>query len=602
MARRLTLFAVLLLLLLGFLWSRTRPAGSARGERLAEETSRAPRLVELDPARALPSGPAAAETTSAPTRQEAPPDATTTLTGRVVPGPGVVLLPGETFEGHEVAWLPPPKLTPRFDAHGNALAPFETFGGVGGERVIGAEGRFEFAPVVSGEELTLRVRGALGKSEISCAPLQRGERREVELPLERERIELPEGIFPLRWVSGSVVGERGQGVAGIDVHLSLAPSWGAYEKQVVTTDELGGFLFETVPPDRARVWVARGPGIAVGCSVALDARASDLRAIELGVERGVVFEGRVLWPDGAEVENFLAELGDAKAYGKDGAFRFDAVSREEDELLLVAQVGERLGTWRGRVRPGDVTRDFVLEELSPCTLSLVVVDPEGNSLAANAWLTPVDHPLLASSGRQSDRNSMSLRVPCGAARLSVVAHDFLEHDELLKLESSRGLRLTLTRAPLLRGVVLDAEGKPASDARVQVAGGHDGYLDGEGRFELSPQVCEGLLFAYSKGGAQSDPVSFSAVPGETIDGLVLRLKPGATLVGELAEPRGGTVLVECAGVLRETNSDRSGAFRFDALPPGPGVTWVLFDNGREGPRVAFELAAGETTKVELPVR
>lgn len=601
MARRLTLFAILLLLLVGFLRSRTRQAGSERGEPLTQETSPAPGVVVLLPARALPPGPVAAESASASTRQEAPPRSTTMLTGRVVPGPGVVLLPDESIDGHEVAWLPPPKLTPRFDTHGNALAPFETFGGVGGEVVIGADGRFEFAPVVSGEELTLRVRGSLGKSEMSCAPLQSGERREVELPLEHERIELPQGIFPLRWVSGRVLDEQGQAVAGIEVHLSLAPSWGAYEEQVVTTDELGGFLFETVPPDRARVWVVAGPGVAIGCSVALDARASDLREIALGVERGVVFEGRVLWPDGAEVEHFLAELGDAEAYGKDGAFRFEAASGEEEELLLVAQTGRRLGTWRGRVRPGE-TRDFVLQEHSPCTLSLAVVDPEGYPLAANAWLRPLEHPLLASSSRQGDRRSMSLRVPCGEARLSVTALGFLEHDEVLGLDSSRDLRITLSRAPLLRGVVLDAEGNPASDARVQVSGGQEDSPDREGRFELSPQLREGQLFAYSKGGGHSDAVSFSAVPGETIDGLVLRLKAGGTLVGELVEPRWGTVLVECAGVLRETSCDRSGAFRFDALPRGPGEAWVLFENGREGPRVAFELVAGETTRIELPVR
>ena len=607
MASRLTLFAVLLLLLLGFLWSRTRPAGSARGERLAEDTSRAPRVVELDPARVLPSEPAAAESASASTRQEAPPHATTTLAGRVVPGPGVVLLPGETFEGHEVEWRPPTRLTPRFDAQGNALVPLETFGAVGGVRTLGPDGTFEFAPAPTGVELTLRLFGELGEGQLVCAPLALGERRFVELELTRGRIELDEGAAPCRLVSGTVLDERGGMVEDVVVRLRSPKLEDELE---VWTDEEGRFRFECVPAGTGIVWVepehsARKRRCARGVACDFDASAADVRSLALAIERGATLAGTVEWSDGSPVDLFTCEFDGYRGEGEAGRFAIEHLPAESGELWILAEEQGRQGWFHGRATPGRGQQAIVLRSAAVYPLTVRVLDSEGKPCDASVWTEAVEEARLGDHGWVADHPIANpepkvLHVPAGETRLFVRSgqrHRPVER--LLRIDGPTELTVALEPAPKIRGQVLDESGAPAAEAGVQY-GDWWGECDDDGRFEVfAPE--DRPLVAWKDGHGHSEPLPVAAQTSP--DGLVLRLRPSCTLQLRLRQtiPR-GHVRVFTDGVTQDLRLDGSGRLEVADLPPGPAEACILLDDEREGPRIAFELAAGETTKVELPVR
>jgi len=607
MARRLTLFAVLLLLLVGFLWSRTRRAGSGSGEPLTQDASPAPGVVELLPARALPSEAAAADSTSAPTRQEAPPRSMPTLVGRVVPGPGVVLLPGETLEGHEVEWWPPTKLTPRFDAQGNALTPLETFGAAGGLRTLGPDGSFEFAPVPTGVELTLRLFGELGEGQLVCAPLAQGERRFVELELTRGSIELDEGAAPCRLVSGTVLDERGVTAEDVLVRLRSQELEDEFE---VWTDEEGRFRFECVPAGTGIVWVepeysAEKRHCARGVACDFDASAADVRSLALAIERGATLAGTVEWSDGSPVDLFTGEFDGYEVEGEAGRFAIEHLPAEAGELWILAREEGRHGWFNGRATPGRGQQAIVLRSTAVYPLTVRVLDSDSKPCDASVWTEAIEEARLGDYEWIGDHPIANpapkvLHVPAGETRLFVRSgqrHRPVER--LLRIDGPTELTVTLEPSPKIRGQVLDESGAPAAEAGVQY-GDWWGECDDDGRFEVFlPE--DRPLVAWKDGHGHSEPVPIAAQTSS--DGLVLRLRPSCALQLRLRQtiPR-GYVRVFTDGVTQDLRLDGPGRLHVADLPPGPAEACILLDDEREGPRVAFELVAGETTRVELPVR
>ncbi|MEM8883356.1 MAG: sigma-70 family RNA polymerase sigma factor [Planctomycetota bacterium] len=153
-----------------------------------------------------------------------------------------------------------------------------------------------------------------------------------------------------------------------------------------------------------------------------------------------------------------------------------------------------------------------------------------------------------------------------ATRLGVSARSPFRTVEMV--EEGAFLRIVVAPAPLIRGRVVDPEGRPVAHARVVRPGGHDyeRYTDQDGRFSMYP------LPAVKPGGKTSFYVTRpgyarlefeSAEPEPT-----LTLRPVGTIVGRLVDPDGNPIVGARIGANRQyVFSESDGRFRV-WLPSG----------------------------------
>jgi protocatechuate 3,4-dioxygenase beta subunit len=151
--------------------------------------------------------------------------------------------------------------------------------------------------------------------------------------------------------------------------------------------------------------------------------------------------------------------------------------------------------------------------------------------------------------------------------------------------------LVLSRRGTLSGIVVDPAGAPIADATVTLEDGDalpaafrfsmrdPSTTDAEGRFTLegvAPTACS--LLARHGDWAVSESVVVEPVAGERIDDIVLRLRVGARITGEVFDEEGRPVAgkdVTCgAGMYNMgfgeggTKTDEAGFFQFDHVDPG----------------------------------
>jgi len=178
------------------------------------------------------------------------------------------------------------------------------------------------------------------------------------------------------------------------------------------------------------------------------------------------------------------------------------------------------------------------------------------------------------------------------------------------LPTTRRVELVLPRGARVSGMVVDARGAPVAEAEVTLEreGVGDGRVmtDEHGVFLLSgAHAGSGTLRARGPGGTPSPPVLVKLVRGEELDGLVLRLDPGARLEGEVVgsagEPLVGVrvqVSHAASGHLEYASSDEAGRFELVDLPAG---ALSVFARTPEGVhlRAQVEIAPGESAHVRL---
>jgi hypothetical protein len=150
------------------------------------------------------------------------------------------------------------------------------------------------------------------------------------------------------------------------------------------------------------------------------------------------------------------------------------------------------------------------------------------------------------------------------------------------------LVIKMIAASNVEGVVLEPSGKPAVGARVrrhEKGSGvsftfgeddADATTDDKGAFvmrKVPARACE--LFASSDSWADSEPVPTQVTAGQNVEGLVLRLRIGGTLVGEVWDARGAHAIgrnvqavLMATGAERQSTVDDAGAFRCEHLAPG----------------------------------
>ena len=462
--------------------------------------------------------------------------------------------------------------------------------------------------------------------------VQPGEHRVYDIPLEAGAV-----------LSGIVVDARGNGVGDADVAMEpsegglLAMRGNEAETE---TDDDGTFVLYGITPGKSELSVY-ADGFLELEEEELELRdGQHLADYRIVLDEGNTIRGIVLWPDGSPAESarvaavlrqeqgWRNEVSDTRAQ-EDGSFvlggledgPYEVVARlapdEGEPEAGVADAALRLDSWEGldfstsdgdaaewRARAKDVVPntnglELVLEE--PLTFQGIVVDDAGGPVRAFAieakasgstrWSGGID-----SSFESEDGSFLFSGVYDGDWTISAQAEGYSQgedHEVAIQVPyAGEPVRLVLQRAITVRGVVLDPSGRPVAKAEVSATAGDSGdwsrwsegqstETDEEGFFEFESLPPTGLqLSADAEDWAPSEPQPILAPPGETLADLVVQLRVGATITGEVydanGEPDAGVTVAAGQnqfgmfgmGGDEGVQTDSAGTFRIEHVAPG----------------------------------
>ncbi len=431
-------------------------------------------------------------------------------------------------------------------------------------------------------------------------------------------------------LAGKVVDEKGQPVAEAEILARLAGpiGEGIGVLREATTDDAGVFRMEAV--HLGAIELSTSPEGYVGAKLLVDQDLIDGGAVEglvLTLSRGQSLAGRVAFPDGTPAAGvFLRVSADfsqvdlngqnaARAMLENGVDETDAegafavsglgVGPFKVSAQLEVEEGPHAGVWRtaqNGVKPG--VEDLVIELEKVISLSGRAVDLEGaplESFRVVASLQGTGGMLGIGAERQSgkfdadDEGNFSLpnlRSGVWDVRATSVGYGTPDGIEVVLPEPESAPDLVFIFAPAARieGVVLDTFGQSLAGAQVglelsladRVAASQnpdspEAISDFEGKFKLAGvEPGSRSVTASMPGFASSEPKPIVLVSGEVVDGLVLELRVGGLLTGEVrndeGEPAPGrSVIVQLMpGYNRQfmSTSDARGEFRFEHLEPG----------------------------------
>ena len=593
MRRRVAIVVLLLGAVVVGLWSSSeRPRRETRTERAgAAEQRDSTRGAELVPARKAeaagvpqPTIPSTRGAREAHAREE---EELASLGGTLTLGTGMLMAPGETWEDAELCW---------------------SDGDVQAYGFPEADGAFVLEGLPVGVALTLDVRAACGEARVELAPLRPGERRRVELELGRGAFD---GV-PWRRVIGTVLDEHGQPVAGAylgAVRVAADPP----EDLVVTppsqrSDETGSFCLERLPADLCRIYVWPDE-VAIGDTVELDLRLQDRDGIVLRVERGVVLEGEVVWPDGTSVKEFWGACGDRSVRGDNGRLLVRGLLPESMVLRLDARRPGSVGRLEERVIPGGEPRRHVLQETTMVPVRCVVVDSSGNPLEARVEAQFFHTGPWSDLGQveQTSVGAYLVWIPPGDATIRVDSERHHAQALDVSISGPTELRFVLEPAGMIRGHVLDPGGNPVAGAWVNSGRAfafQQATTDDFGGFWLFSESSPAWISACSSGFACSEALELDPHDERAASAVVLRLRESCVLEGRVSGrvTDGGQVAVELIDGTMYAELEPDGSFRCDQIPPGTGEVFVQTWEGSvelSGPRVAVEFKPDTPARVEL---
>lgn len=247
------------------------------------------------------------------------------------------------------------------------------------------------------------------------------------------------------------------------------------------------------------------------------------------------------------------------------------------------------------------TSDVNLVLRPPPGLSGRVVDASGSPLRTfTVDVTPdwqsrrrsVDRSAYSKTFQSEDGSFLYAEISDGDWKVAVKATGFAQAGELPTVgvpQTGQPLVIVLARAASIAGVVQDPTGAPIAGAEVRRSqqgaaspfsrGGFDNASatsDEQGAFAM-PTVPAGAweLTAGAQGWARSDALPVQVVAGEKLEGLVVRLRNGGTLTGEVFDVNGARAAgrhVQAfsmnAGDNRQASVDERGTFKAEHLTPG----------------------------------
>jgi hypothetical protein len=322
---------------------------------------------------------------------------------------------------------------------------------------------------------------------------------------------------------------------------------GAWGSSLATTDEDGRFVLERLPPRTIGI-EARAAGFRHRSLKGIQIpEQGEVTPVEIQLERGPYLEGRVL----------------------DG---------------------------QGRPVPGALIRaEGEVQEGGRSSFGATRADDEGRYLINS--LEPGPHAVTAESQEGSPGARASVEIRDGANRLD----------------------LSLPAGIEVSGRVVDARGAPVAGASVSLLGlppastswGLQAVSSADGLF-LIQDVPEGVyrLIGQRRGFARSEAPGTVEVGGDPVQGLELRLSPGAVVRGKLlglGPTDRDRVEIQASGesslALSPAQVEADGSYRIPDLSPGRWTVLVLLRSRGLVAQEAVEIGDGEEEvllDIEIP--
>ena len=501
---------------------------------------------------------------------------------------------------------------------------------------VGNDGRFRFCAVPVGRPMTV------GTEE---SPFARYFGEDLE-PSPGERIDIAIHLQIGGTVRGRVVDEAGTAVAGADVEALGREFFGnpSADLRETKSDDEGRYVLEGLTPGRVWLKVEHDDyREKLGSPFDL-ADGEVLEAPDIVLDAGLAIAGIIKFPSdrpavGAQVEidpdlaeNLSGSPMDPRAFaGADGddvadeagAFRITGVGEGPWTVTVELEVADEgqpevSGRWtafEALVRaPAD---DMAITLEAPVTLTGSVVDTSGQpvveftvkgSRSGSQWYMPPSETKNESFENEDGEFVLS-ELRSGDWTFTVTADGMARSEKLtLTLPTEETASFVLSRPIVLAGRVTDPDGEPIGGAEIgkelegaEVIVAMQGRgdwptttTDDEGNFELEGvQPGAGSIVAKKDGWAQSEGFAYELAEGESARDIVLALRRGGTITGEVfdadGEPADGCMVIVQIPTLEErrfTNADASGRFEESGLMPGsyqvqafPGITSFESEDG-----------------------
>ncbi len=489
------------------------------------------------------------------------------------------------------------------------------------------------APVDGDGRFELRALDAVHPYELGVESDSFADWTRDDLELDSGRVlEIEVQLLSGATVRGRVVDPQGQGAAGAKVQAfrTLVWSFPDDEQAEVETAADGTFSLEHVASGTAVVRAERD-GFLESPLEKLELRDREVReGLTLMLEAGDSVAGKVRFEDGATAAGAEVEVGfdpaammgmgamnaSRGARGKatsaeDGGFEVRGLGRGPFVVKAsLARKPEGLEqTWRAErsgVQPG--TPDLELVLAPPCTLLGRVTDRAGQPIRKFRVQASVKSEVFFMPGEsrredfEDEQGAFAIAdLTPGTWKVSVTAEGFAPGppvEVVLPRAEPEPLVLVLDVAAGVAGTVLDPEGDPVSGAKVTVQVESSSSMERLiGRLELPETrsdergafLLSGLapgthsIYAVHAEHAASEVVPAEVDAGEVSTGLVLRLRDGAVITGEVYDARGERasgvqVVIQEPTLFSVTNlrTDAQGLFRAEHLQPGSyTVTAIL---------------------------
>jgi protocatechuate 3,4-dioxygenase beta subunit len=417
------------------------------------------------------------------------------------------------------------------------------------------------------------------------------------------------------------------------------PTEGSWHHQTVQTEADGVFLFRGVVPGEVVLTATAQGNLAVKKELGLLREGDVRGGVTIELDQGRSISGIVRWGDGTpagdawvtieqdkDARTIAMMIGkkDSQRTAADGSF---TISGLEDTICVVRASSRavlsadkkrseeaRAKGRRGLLRRRGSTHRIKLEDIQPGTTGLILVLEPGDRVTGKAvddLGEPISRFLISAEPQTGgpstlDKDDGFQRIVItldgsfavdglrdGAWVLSAHADDHASSEKVVITSPGAGeVEFVLPRHGRVHGIVRGPGGDPVSGANVQMEAAAEGEpqtieimygnwggkatTDGEGRFEAK-DIAPGrkAVYATSEDFGQGLPSYITVEPGATLEGVALRLRSPAGILGQVHGAVGQVARREITirgqdGVNhRETvTSDSSGRFEVEGLSPG----------------------------------
>jgi protocatechuate 3,4-dioxygenase beta subunit len=425
-------------------------------------------------------------------------------------------------------------------------------------------------------------------------------------------------------LAGAVVDEGGAVVADAQVSIVLAiigeeedrryvTSWAVPGLFNVQTDDNGRFAFTNMPGEASFELLVEKPGKATLCTfdsaaysegkLHFVAGQADIRLVvspEARIEGVVVTKADGKPVPGAELmarpdERGLPLRPEPIVSAVDGTFSIGGLAAGGYSVQLMP-VAEGIAEWVGV--PAHVTLEAgqtggdVKIEVSKGGLVEVLIKNDDNERIAGAQVNIRDPQSNQWHGSKTDPNGVArIRLAPGDYELASAYKEGYTRAgdrESFAIEDgeTKQFEWTLSGLPSITGVVYDDAGTPLEGVEVKIMPGGGGRAtptsDAEGKFKVSwdPSNWSSDTVRCLVARHKERNLAVAQIVGESDSTAELKLRPGATLTGEVVDPNGRgiagaglRIMLRVAnwgsslGRDRDVKTDTEGKFEVSAIPP-----------------------------------